>query len=82
MAPALRDRPGDRLVAVAVQGQPDRGVPPHGDLLGRGAGGDPQRHDGVAKIVDVQALQVGCLGAGTQERARKPGTRSGPHRRR
>jgi hypothetical protein len=36
----------------------------------------------VAKIVDVQALQVGCLGAGTQERARKPGTRSGPHRRR
>ena len=24
----------------------------------------------MAKIVDVQALQVGCLGAGTQERAR------------
>jgi len=44
-------------VAVAVQREADRGVPgPHGDLLGRRASGDPQRHGGVAKIVDAQAL--------------------------
>jgi hypothetical protein len=54
MAPALRDRLGDRLVAVAVQGEVDRGVPrAHGDLLGRRAGGDPQRYGGVAKVVDA-----------------------------
>jgi hypothetical protein len=36
--------------------------PAHGDLLGRRAGGDPQRHGGVAKVVDAQALQAGRLG--------------------
>ncbi len=50
-------------MAVAVQGQANQGVPgAHGDLLGRRAGGDPRGHDGVAKIVDAQALQAGCLG--------------------
>jgi hypothetical protein len=80
MAPALRERPGIVWWPQRSRVKLTEVCPPHGDLLGRGAGGDPQRHDGVAKIVDVQALQVGCLGAGTQERARKPGTRSGPHR--
>jgi hypothetical protein len=64
-------------VAVAVQGEVDRGVPrAHGDLLGRRAGGDPQRHGGVAKVVDAQALQAGCPGSRHPKRARKPGTRS------
>jgi hypothetical protein len=80
MAPALATGRGSSGGPQRSRVKLTEVCPPHGDLLGRGAGGDPQRHDGVAKIVDVQALQVGCLGAGTQERARKPGTRSGPHR--
>jgi hypothetical protein len=50
-------------MAIAVQGEADRGVPrAHSDLLGRRAGGDLQRRGRVAKVVDAQALQASCLG--------------------
>src|SRR5512133_2687788 len=51
-------------MAVAVEREADRGMPrTYGDLLGRRTGGDPQRHRGVAKVVDAQALQAGCQGS-------------------
>ncbi len=62
-------------MAVAVRVKLTEVCPPQGDLLGRRAGGDPQRHGGVAKIVDMQA---GCFGRRHQERARKPGTATAP----
>jgi hypothetical protein len=45
-------------VAVAVQGECDRGVPgPDADLLGIGAGGDPQGHGGEPQVVGPQRHQ-------------------------
>ena len=44
-------------VAVAVEGEADRGVPgPGGDLLGIRAGRDPQGDRGVAQVVDTQPI--------------------------
>jgi len=46
-------------VTVAVQHEADRGVPRAlRDLLGRGAGGDPQRHGGMPQIMDAQPVEV------------------------
>jgi hypothetical protein len=42
------------------------------------AGGDPQRHGGVAKVVDAQALQAGCLAAGTKSAPEGPGPTAAP----
>jgi hypothetical protein len=50
-------------VAVAVQGEADRGMPgPGGDLLGIGAGRDPQRHRRMPQVVDAQPIQPGRPG--------------------
>jgi hypothetical protein len=50
-------------VAVAVHGEAHRGMPgPGGDLLGVGAGRDPQGDGRVAKVVDAQAIQPGVPG--------------------
>jgi hypothetical protein len=47
-------------VAVAVQGEGDRGVSgPDTDLLGVGPGGDPQRHRRVPQVVGTQRRQPG-----------------------
>src|SRR5215218_3823710 len=35
---------------------------PHGDLFRSRAGGDPQRHRRMPKVVDAQSLKTGCLG--------------------
>jgi hypothetical protein len=46
-------------VAVAVEHEAGRGVPgPDGDLLGGGAGRDPQRYRRVAKVMDAQPRQT------------------------
>src|SRR4029450_3067538 len=67
-------------VAVAVQCEADRGVAgPHGDLLGCRAGGDPQRHGGVPKIVDTQTIDAGCPGGWDPEaRAEAPTPQRSP----
>jgi hypothetical protein len=50
-------------VAVAVQREAHRGVAgPGGNLLGIRAGRDPQRHRGVAQVVDAQPVQPGRSG--------------------
>jgi hypothetical protein len=49
--------------AVDIQHRLDRRVPgPGGDLLGRGASGNPQRDRGMAKVMDPEALEVGRHG--------------------
>src|SRR4030095_4377549 len=66
-------------VAVAVQREADRGMPrAHGDLLGRRAGGDPQRTAVWRRSWIRRPGRPAALVAGTQKRARKLRTRSGP----
>ena len=50
-------------VAIAVQGEADRGVAgPGGDLLGIRAGRDPQRHRCMPQVMDAQPIQPGRPG--------------------
>jgi hypothetical protein len=47
-------------VAMAVEGETDRGVPgPSGDLLGIRPGRNPQRHRRMPQVVDAQPIQPG-----------------------
>ena len=46
---------------------------PHSDLFRSRAGGDPQRHRRVPKVVDAQALKTGCLGGRDPEARPKAG---------
>jgi ADP-ribose pyrophosphatase YjhB (NUDIX family) len=50
-------------VAVAVQGEADRGMPgPGGDLLGIRPGSNPQRHCRMPQVMDAQPIQSGRPG--------------------
>ena len=49
-------------VAVAVEGEADRGVTGQGsNFLGARAGGDPERDGGVPKVVDAEPSERGGL---------------------
>jgi hypothetical protein len=65
--------------AVDVEDERDRGVAgAGGDLLGRGAGGDPQRHRGVAEPWTFNPSRPAATVAGRHTRLRNTVTRSGP----
>jgi hypothetical protein len=60
-------------MAIAIQGEADRGVPgPSGDLLGIRPGRNPQRHGRMPQVVNAQPIQPGRSGRRRQMRCRNP----------